>query len=130
MANSMVDNLYNYFKKKIDYVYRSYGDMIVNLSCEFGEIRLGCDFFNREYIVESNMDIEQYCNMYMVAEDEVTDEQLYEWNSIDKYDNLVDALKKCQDLLDAYESENGNSDLFNLDDDKFFTNAIKIVKKV
>ena len=128
MANSMIDNLYNYFNKKIDYVHRSNEDMIINLSSEFGEIRLGCDFLNKEYIVESNMDIEQYCNMYMVAEDEVTDEELYEWNSIDKYDNLVDALKKCQDLLDAYESENGNSDIFNLDDDKFFTNAIKIVK--
>ena len=128
MANSMIDNLYNYFNKKIDYVHKSNEDMIINLSCEFGEIRLGCDFLNKEYIVESNMDIEQYCNMYMVAEDEVTDEELYEWNSIDKYDNLVDALKKCQDLLDAYESENGNSDIFNLDDDKFFTNAIKIVK--
>ena len=128
MANSMIDNLYNYFNKKIDYVHRSNEDMIINLSCEYGEIRLGCDFLNKEYIVESNMDIEQYCNMYMVAEDEVTDEELYEWNSIDKYDNLVDALKKCQDLLDAYESENDNSDIFNLDDDKFFTNAIKIVK--
>lgn len=124
----MIDTLYNYFESIIGTNASKNGDILqVNLSSNYGCIDLTCNFKKNEFIVEGSVDEDQFCNIYMCDTDQIDEDDLDGWNTTDTYNNVIEALQRCQEILDALEDETGGPDMFDLENPDFFTDAIKLI---
>lgn len=125
----MQDKLFQYFQGVVgDDAYIDNDELIVSLSSEYGSLTLTCNFKENSFTVEGSVDESQYSALFMVDEEEVTESDLEEWNTSETFSDIVKALERCQEIADAYESESGGCDVFNLKGETIFEEAIDIVK--
>lgn len=124
----MLEKLYNYFEQIVgDDVYCHDQTLTVNLTSHYGNIKLICDFATDVYIVIGEVDEDQYCNLFEIDSEDIDREDFDAWNTTDKYTELAKALERAEEILDAMESETGGCDVFDLDGETIFEDAIDIL---
>ena len=124
----MLEKLYNYFEPIVgDDVYYNDQTLTVDLTSNYGNIKLICDFAAGIYTVICEVDEDQYCNLFEIDYDDIDREDFDAWNTTDKYTELPKALERAEEILDAMESETGGCDVFDLDGETIFADAIDIL---
>lgn len=124
----MLEKLYNYFEPLVgDDVYYNDQTLTVYLTSHYGNIKLICDFAADVYIVIGEVDEDQYCNLFEIDSDDIDREDFDAWNTTDKYTELAKALERAEEILDVMESETGGCDIFDLDGETIFEDAIDIL---
>lgn len=124
----MIKKLYDYFTKNIGHkgVLETEDNYLsLDLTSNYGNLKFTIN--DNKYIVEGTVDEEQYCNIFMIDEDEIDYEDLDAWNTTDSFSNINKALERCQEIVDAYESETGGCDVFNLNNPYIFIDALKVI---
>ena len=109
----------------------------------YGEIELNLDFKQNEFVVKCIIDERQYCNIFMVndddyGEDEDEDEDLdddtrfdiekalTDWNTTDIYSDLKAAMDRAEEITDVINSETGGC--LNDEDFEFITRVKAAIK--
>ena len=122
----MRQSLLNYFKTASDNCNETRTGFVVSLDTNFGSVILDADFDSNTFKVTSSVDEDQYCAMFMIDEEEINESELEDWNSSETFNEIKKALIKCQDIVEAYNSESDGS--IEDRDYEFFENAIKLFK--
>ena len=118
--------LLDYFKTASDSCNETRTGFVVSLDTNFGSVILDADFESNTFKVTSSVDEDQFCAMFMIDEEEIDESDLKAWNATEKFNRIKKALIKCQDIIEAYNSESDGS--VEDSDYELFENAIKLFK--